>query len=283
MFVATLIIFSTIGFEYLSVDPVAHRVGMGYAMMNDGYSVHYNPAGLAFSTTTYYSASYLNYMGGTNFGLLAYERSQLGIAIRYFNSGTMKKTDEWGNEYGGFGAQFIDLNVGKGFIYKTVGLGFSAKIVYENIDTLYALGAGIDIGVLHTLAQPGIQIGLALKNAGFGIKSFINENETLPYEIDLGVIKQFGPGWFGLDLAKPALTGFGLRVGGGYTVTPLVTLKASYNTLLSSIQTGGGGLDFLAGLTGGLSVKAGKFCIDYSYSPYFDFGGGHRFSISMGG
>ena len=283
MSVVTFILFSTIGFEYLSVDPVAHRVGMGYGMMNDGYSVHYNPAGLAFSTTTSYSASYLNYMGGTNLGFLGYERSQLGIAIRYFNSGAMKKTDEWGNEQGNFGAHFIDLNLGKGFIYKTVGLGFSAKIVYENIDTLSSLGAGVDIGALYTLTQPGVQIGLALKNLGFGIKSFINEKETFPYEINLGFIKQFEPGWVGLDLVKPALTGFGLRLGGAYTVTSFVTLKASYNTLLSSIQTGGGGLDFLAGLTAGICVKAGKFSIDYSYSPYFDFGGGHRVSISMGG
>jgi hypothetical protein len=274
---------TTIGFEYLSVDPVAHRVGMGYALFGDGYSVNYNPGGLAFSFDTYYSVSYLNYFGGTHFGFLGYERNQLGVGIKYFYSGRMKKIDEFENEYGSFGVHFIDLNFGKGFFYKDIGLGISIKGVYANIDTLSSIGAGIDIGALYVLPEPEIQIGIAVKNIGSGIIPFIDEREIFPYEINIGGIKHFTYGWVGLDIVKPALTGFGLRIGGAYQITSIFALRASYNTLLSSIKTGSNGLEILAGLTIGFSVMANRLLIDYSYSPYFDLGGGHRISVGLGG
>jgi len=283
MSIIITVLVTTIGFEYLSVDPVAHRVGMGYGLFGDGYSVHYNPGGLAFSSNTYYSASYLNYFGGTHFGFLGYECKQIGVGIRYFYSGTMKKTDEVGSEYGSFGAHFIDVNFGKGFFYKDIGLGASIKGVYTNIDTLYSLGAGLDIGAIYILSEYEIQIGVAVKNIGYGVKPFIETKEIFPYEINLGAIKQFTQGWVGLDIVKPALTGFGLRIGGAYSVTQIFVLKASYNSLLSSIRTGSNGLDIIAGMTIGFAIKANRLLIDYAYSPYFDLGGGHRISISLGG
>lgn len=283
MSIIVSILVTTIGFEYLSMDPVAHRVGMGYALFGDGYSVHYNPGGLAFAWDTYYSASYLNYIAGTHFGYIGYERNQIGVGVRYLYSGSMKKTDEWGNEYGSFGAHFIDINLGKGFFYKDVGLGIALKGVYANIDTFYSLGAGIDIGALYIISEHEIQIGLAVKNIGYGIKPFIDNKEMFPYEITVGGSKQFAQGWVGLDIVKPALVNFGIRIGGAYSITPIFSLKASYNTLLSSMRTGSNGLDILAGLTAGFAVTVNQLFINYSYSPYFDLGGGHRISVSVGG
>ncbi|UCC12826.1 MAG: hypothetical protein JSW02_04700, partial [candidate division WOR-3 bacterium] len=273
-----LLLITTIGFEHMSVDPVAHRVGMGYAQFGDGYSVHYNPGGLAYGIGTFYSASYLNYIGGTHFGYIGYENNQVGVGIRYFNGGTIKRTDELGFEDGTFSVHFIDMTIGKGLFFNDIGLGIALKGVYARIDTLSAIGIGADIGGIYIIPDPEIQIGLAIKNIGTGVKAYIDENETLPYEINLGVTKQFADGWVGFDLVKPALMDFGIRIGGSFSVTPLFDLKASYNSLLSSIRTGNNGLDFLAGVTAGFALNTGRFCIDYSYSPYFDLGGCHRLS-----
>ncbi len=282
-FIVFLLVPNIIGYEYLSVDPVAHRVGMGYAQFGDGYNVHYNPAGLAYALGSYYSACYLNYIGDTHFGYLGYERGQVGVGFRYLNGGTMKKTDEFGAEYGSFGVHYIDINLGKGFFYKDVGLGFSIKGVYANIDTLYSLGVGVDVGALYVVPDPEIQVGLAIKNIGSGIKPFDESKESFPYEINVGVVKRFADGWLGLDMVKPALIGIGARFGGAYSVIPNFALKASYTTLLSSMKTGSSGFDFLAGLTVGFTLNTNKICVSYSYSPYFDLGGGHRISVSLGG
>lgn len=274
---------TTVGFEHLLVDPVAGRVGMGYAQIGDAYNVHYNPAGLSYTVAPQYTASYCRYIGGTHFGYLGFERDQFGIGVRYFNSGSMKKTDALGQEYGTFGVHFIDCTVGKGFFYHDFGIGISLKALYARIDTLYALGVGADVGVLYLFAEPEIQLGLAIKNLGTGVKAYIEETETFPYEVNVSAMKYLPFGWFGVDVVKPALMDVGLRVGGGYSVIPSLEVKASYSTLYSSMQTGSSGLDFLAGITIGFGVNMNAFSIDYSYAPYFDLGGGHRLSLSLGG
>jgi hypothetical protein len=281
MLVIVISLITTIGFEFLSVDPVAHRAGMGYALHGDGYDVHYNPGGLAFSDVTQYSISYLNYFGGTHFGYLGYARRQIGFGLRYFNSGSMKKVDELGQEYGTFGVQHIDVNFGKGFTYQDVGIGVALKAVYSSIDTLNALGVGVDIGAIYKIPDPGVQVGLSVRNIGYGITAYIESNEMFPYEITLSAAKVMDAGWVGVDLVKPALLDFGVRVGGAYYINSLLHLKASYSTLLSAIRAEG--LGFLAGLTVGMGVSKDKFLLSYSYSPYFDLGGGHRISISYGG
>ncbi len=281
MLVMIISLITTIGFEFLSVDPVAHRAGMGYALYGDGYDIHYNPGGLAFSDIRQYSVSYLNYFDGTHFGYLGYTRGQMGLGLRYFYSGSMKKVDELGQEYGTFGVHHIDINVGRGFVYKDIGIGVSLKGVYSSIDTLSALGIGADIGAIYRLTDPGIDLGLSVKNIGYGVKAYIESNEAFPYEITLSAIKTMDAGWFGLDLVKPALLDFGVRFGGAYYVNSLLHLKASYSTLLSAIRAEG--LGFLAGLTVGMGIQKDRLSFNYSYSPYFDLGGGHRISISFGG
>ncbi len=277
------LLLSATGFEYMMVDPVAHRVQMGYALGGDGYSTFYNPAGLAQTVGSYYSASYLNYIAGTHFGFLGYERDQTGIAVRYFNGGTMKKTDEFGNEFGTFGVHFIDVTVARGFQYKDVGLGLGIKGVYETIDSLSSMGVGIDLGALYVFEKADVQVGIAIKNIGVGVTAFIDSKESFPYEFTLGGIKNLPDGWFGIDIVKPALTGVGLKVGGAYALIPSLEIKASYTSLLSSLQTGSSGLDFLAGLTVGFAVYTNRIAVNYTYSPYFDLGGGHRISVSLGG
>jgi hypothetical protein len=281
MLVTIISLITTIGFEFLSVDPVAHRAGMGYALHSDGYDVHYNPGGLAFSDITQYSISYLNYFDGTHFGYLGYERRQIGVGVRYFYSGSMKKVDELGQEYGTFGVHHIDINVGKGFFFNDIGIGVSLKGVYSNIDTLNAFGIGADIGAIYMIPDPGVQLGFSVKNIGYSIKAFIESREAFPYEITLSAAKMLDAGWFGVDLVKPALLGFGVRIGGAYYVNSLLHLKASYSTLLSAIRAEG--LGFLAGFTVGMGIRKDRLLFDYSYSPYFDLGGGHRISISFGG
>ncbi|MGB3478631.1 MAG: hypothetical protein WBB67_05675 [bacterium] len=283
MLTLILLLTANIGFEHLLVDPIAHRVGMGYAQFGDGYSVSYNPAGLAYNYGSFYSTSYLSYIGDTHFGYLGYEKNQLGLGIKYFYGGQIKKTDEWGAEHGSFGVHFIDLNVGKGFFYRNVAIGVSIKAVYAKIDTLYSLGAGIDLGTMYLWEEPDVQVGFAVKNIGSGVKPFIETSEMFPYEVNVGGVKRFTDAWLGLDIVKPALMDFGIRIGGGYSVVPNLELKASYNTLLSSIRTESSGLEFLAGLTAGFSLRTKALCIDYTYSPYFDLGGCHRLSVSLGG
>lgn len=277
-----LLIITVTGFEYLLVDPVAERVGMGYALGGDGHNIHYNPAGMAINTAPTYSISYLNYIGGTHFGYLDYENNLLGAGLRYFYSGKMKKTDALGQELGDFSTNFIDLNIGKGYTMGNIILGVSGKIAYEQIDTLFSLGFGTDIGALYFLSQENIQLGLTVKNLGISVKPFINERESFPYELNLGTVRRFSTGWVGLDVVHSAFMNFGVRVGGEYMVNQLLSIRVSYNSLLAQMKTDNG-LDFITGITAGFGIKKGQIQINYSHSPYFALGQAHRLTIKLGG
>ncbi|MGQ9664851.1 MAG: PorV/PorQ family protein [bacterium] len=277
-----LLLITLTGFEYLLVDPVAERAGMGYALYGDGHNIYYNPAGIVLNTGTTYSISYLNYIGGTHFGYLDYESSLLGTGLRYFYSGKMKKTDALGQELGDFSTNFIDLNIGKGYTMGNIILGASGKIVYEQIDTLSSLGIGADIGALYFLTQKNIQFGLAVKNLGVSVKPFIKERETFPYEFNLGVVRRFYAGWIAMDITHSAFMNFGVRLGGEYSINQFFRIRASYNSLLSEIKTDNG-IDFIAGITFGFGVSKGKIQVNYSYSPYFALGQAHRLTLRIGG
>lgn len=277
-----LFLITITGFEYLLVDPVAIRAGLGYALCGDGHNIHYNPAGIVLNTGTTYSISYLNYIGGTHFGYLDYESNFMGVGLRYFYSGKMKKTDALGQEFGDFSTNFIDLNIGKGYTVGNIILGVSGKIAYEQIDTLFALGFGTDVGALYFLSQENIQLGLAVKNLGISVRPFIDEHESFPYELNLGAVRRFSAGWVGLDVVHSAFMNFGIRVGGEYSLNQSLSMRASYNSLLSQMKTDNG-LDFITGITVGFGVKEGQIQINYSYSPYFALGQAHRLTIRLGG
>ncbi len=276
------LLLADIGFEYMLVDPVAERVGMGYALYGDGHNIYYNPAGIVLNTGTSYSFSYLNYIAGTHFGYIDYENNKLGAGIRYFYSGKMKKTDALGQEFGTFSTNFIDLNVGRGFTISNILLGASGKVVYQLIDTLYSIGIGVDFGGLYLFEQNKIQVGIALKNLGMAVKPFINDKELLPYDINLGICYRLEKGWLGIDLVKPALMNPGVRIGSGFEFTDFLTFRISYTSLLSQIKTDSG-LDFLAGLTLGFGVRKSRINVNYSYTPYFNLGQAHRLTIKIGG
>ncbi len=275
-------LFMATGFEYLLIDPVAERAGMGYGLCGDGYSINYNPAGIVLTENPCYSISYLNYMCGTHFGYLGYERKEFGLGIKYFYSGRIKKTDALGSELGYFSANFIDANIGKAFYFKDFFVGASLKLGYEKIDTLFAGGLGVDIGCLYFLSAENIQIGLGLKNIGMTIKPFIDEKERFPYEINLGIVKRFEAGWVGLDLVKSELFNFVWRLGGKYEINPIFALKASYNSLFSQMKIGTG-IDFLTGIGIGFEITKAPLKINYFYTPFFTLGHGHRISIKLGG
>ncbi len=270
------------GFEYLLVDPIADRAGMGYALFGDGHNTYYNPAGLVLNTGTSYSISYMNYVGGTHFGYLDYESNLLGAGIRYFYGGKIKKTDATGQELGYFSTNFIDVNLGKGLVINNIIFGANGRIVYELIDTLYSLGLGTDIGMLYSLDQEKIEIGITMKHLGVSVKPFISEREYFPIEFGIGAAHRFDSGWIGIDLVRPALLSFGVRLGGEYKFSQMFALRASYNSTLSQTKTDTG-LDLFAGITIGFGVKKGDININYSYTPYFALGQAHRLTIRIGG
>ncbi len=282
MFIILLVV-QTVGFEFLSVDPVARRLQGGIGITGDGYELNYNPAALAFNERQISTISYFNYIGGTHFGQVGHKIKQFGVMAKYFNGGSLKHTDNMGNELqpATFGVNFIDLTVGAGFkFHSKFGLGADLKFQYERIDTFTALGMGMDAGAYYQVSER-IKTGSILKNLGYGIKPFIKEHEMLPFEFGIGGVIDWPKSSLFIDGYLPVVGKPNGRIGYEYWLVNQFSLKIGYNSKLLEVKTGEGAIDLIAGMNGGFGVKVGNFIFDYLITPYGELGLTHRLSLSF--
>ncbi len=279
--IAILLILQAVGFEFLSVDPVARRNQGGIGVLGDGYEIIYNPAALAWSESRISTISYFNYIGGTHFGQLGHQMKSIGIAAKYFNGGTLKRTDNMGNELSTFGVNFIDLAAGKAFATsEKFGLGAAVKFQYERIDTFTSLGGGIDIGSLYKINDK-INVGAVVKNLGVGIKPFIEEREMLPLEFGIGGVINWSKSNLFADIYIPIEGKPNVRIGYEDWLLENLALKGGFNSKLFEVKTATGPLDLITGFNLGIGLKIQSFCFDYLFTPYGELGFTHRISLSF--
>lgn len=281
--IAILLILQTVGFEFLSVDPVAGRNQGGLSILGDGYEIVYNPAGLAFNNDQISTISYFNYIGGTHFGQLSHEFRSIAATAKYFNGGSLKRTDNMGNELqpSTFGVNFIDLSAGKGFkLGEKFALGGSVKFQYERIDTFTALGAGLDFGSVFK-AKENINLAAVLKNIGYGIKPFISERELLPLEFGIGGSIAWSKSNLFVDGYVPVVGKPNLRLGYEYWWMENFATKIGFNTGLLEVKTGNEAINLITGMGLGLGFKLAPLRINYLFAPYAELGLTHRISISF--
>lgn len=165
---------------------------------NDISMAFINPALLTSETDKVLQLNYAYYLAGTMFGSAMYghnhNENYFAAGIHYLDYGQMEYADAMGNLMGGtFSAKDICVNLmyarqlGPHFrVGATVKPIFS---IYER-NTSFALGA--DVGGHFQTADSLFQMGLALRNIGWQLKSFYEEDygqhtEMLPLNLEFGM------------------------------------------------------------------------------------------------
>ncbi|RKX71045.1 hypothetical protein DRP53_02905 [candidate division WOR-3 bacterium] len=268
-------------FDFLKVDIPPERAalgGAGICRYDDGYTTIENPAGLSLCSLHIFSTSVVQYLAGTYFGLISYQYHPYGIAVEYFNSGSMKKTDEDGHELGTFMAQFLNAVLGRGLNLGKLKGGGAINFVYQRIDNYTSLAAAANGGVIYQ-SEP-FTIGAVVKLVGYEFKPYRETRDPLPLTFGFG----FGftrPRFGGyLDLEKPLEDPLLFSIGMWGEVCPHLRLLAGYNSKLGKIKTNST-LDFISGASLGVTLRIKKFRIGYSITPYADLGLSNRLSFSI--
>ena len=126
--------------------------------------------------------SYVNYFGDINLGFAGYSRtikeSSFATGIQFADYGTFVRSDETGTKSGEFAAKDIALNIAGGRVLhdSIFTLGVNLKTVYSYYDVYSGLAMAADIGgAYHNKKKNFIVTGL-IKNAGYQLKTFNNEN-----------------------------------------------------------------------------------------------------------
>jgi hypothetical protein len=280
----------TTGFDFLRITPTAREAAMGSAAVGSARG----PMGFWFSPAHALSAEspraqvgYLNYVAGIQTGSAAYSQpvgtdKGAGFGIVYLNSGSMKRTNEHGEELGTFGVSYANLNLsGAMRLGDALSVGVALQGLYGSIDTFFGLGLAGNVGATYKLPVEGLTAGLAVKNVGYQLKAFQSGRDPLPIDLGLGLGYEPNPALnLVLDVHKPIDNRINVRAGVEGWVADLLAVRAGYTTEGIDLQAGGGD-DILAGVTTGLGIRWHGYQLDYCFIPMVELGVAHRLSLAF--
>ena len=189
-------------FHFLSL-PASSRLnalgGENVAIADDDISMAFiNPALLTANTDKVLQLNYAYYLAGTMFGSAMYghnyEDNYFGAAIHYLDYGQMQYADEFGNLLGTtFTAKDFCLNL---MYARQLGpmfrVGATIKPIFSVYEAYTSFALGADVGGHFQTADSTFQMGLALRNIGWQLKSFYEDDfgqhtEMLPLNLELGL------------------------------------------------------------------------------------------------
>lgn len=156
----------------------------------------HNPALLGGEMDNMVNLNYMNYISDINAGSAIYTKAfkecgTWGVGATFFNYGNIKEYSDKNDYIGDVSAK--DIAVQGFFSYdlsdKWRG-GVSLKYLYSSMADYNSMGLGVDAGLSYYDADKKFSFGLAFKNIGAQLKSYYDERQKMPWDIQMGISKQ---------------------------------------------------------------------------------------------
>lgn len=189
-------------FHFLNL-PVSSRMnalgGENVAISDNDISMAFmNPSLLTAHTDKVLQLNYAYYLAGTMFGSVMYghnyKENYFAAGIHYLDYGKMQHADELGNLLGTtFTAKDICVNL---MYARQLGpmfrVGATLKPIFSVYESYTSFALGADVGGHFQTRDSALHIGLALRNIGWQLKAFHEEDygqhtEMLPLNLELGL------------------------------------------------------------------------------------------------
>ena len=160
---------------------------------NDLNLSYHNPALLNSNMNHDMVLNYVNYFTDVNYGYASYATNirNYGIfsgGIQYINYGKFIAADEKGIITGEFKAAEYAINlVYSRSIDSSFRAGINVKPIISTLEKYTSIGVAADIGIIYNKPQSLFTAALVIKNIGSQLKSYTNEKESLPFNIQLGI------------------------------------------------------------------------------------------------
>ncbi len=268
--------------EFLKVGLSARASAMGGAfgaVADDLGALEYNPAGLGLFNNSQFSAMYVSWLAGINFGSVAGAHvlpllGTVGGSISMLDVGEIEGSEKK------FSASSFLVRAGFGrAILDNFIVGASGKIIRESIANLDSTGGTVDGGCL-LVPYPGVTLGAALMNAGW-TSAFEDKSDALPLLAKFAGAFKTLEGEYGmvilaldLDWYLPPADLFYPAVGVEYWGGKYFALRAGYAYRDTDLNSEA------AGLSAGMGVRWEALRIDYAYAPFSVLGNTHRVTFN---
>jgi hypothetical protein len=240
----------------------------------------WNPAALATLEQPQVGAMHARWLQDLSYEWIGYARPvhpRLGVgsvSVAYFHMPSIQGVDEFDNPTGEF--KVYDMAVTFGLarpIAKGVSVGANAKLIRQNLATVSATGAAVDLGASATVA--GTTLGAVVQNLGPSL-SFDGAAYPLPSQVRFGMSRGF---WdsrvlFAADYNIPRDYYHDMRLGTEFNAHPNVSLRLGYRQELGAPTS-----DPATGLSYGLGLHFSQLQVDYAMTPSNDFDDVHRLSF----
>ena len=188
-------------FQFLQLPVSSHAAALGgdnVSIIEDDSELSYhNPALLTNASSRMLGFNYMNYLQRTNvlgagYTMSVGERSMLGFKAQHLDFGTMKNMDADGNILGDFSAKDMVLMGTYSFDFsdRLTG-GVSGKLIYSNYEQVYSLALGVNLGLNYYNPDYLLSLSLVARNLGGQVKTYDGIHEGLPFNLLVGVSKDF--------------------------------------------------------------------------------------------
>jgi hypothetical protein len=260
--------------EFLRLGVGARAPSIGDAMTAGAVgplALHYNPAGLGWTSKSEFDFMYQEMIQGIGHGTMGFampigRASGFGVGLTYLDYGTENRTTI--STVGGisavnagtFSGQDLAVALSYGSRIGPVAWGLTAKGISSRIAEVDAGAFAVDAGMVWRSRSTPFRLGLAVKNVGTELR-YDRQRESLPLLFRGGVGYTLLDGALGLhlDIEKTRAEAAYILGGAEYWVTPSIALRAGYDGRLGGV---GGGL------TAGAGFRVQSFHVDYGYTHF---------------
>lgn len=189
------------GYTFIKVPVSAHGAALGgenvSIVEDDAMLMFTNAAMLSNVSDKTFSLGYTSYIADSQLMSASFvkaigERGTLGIGAQVLNYGKMDETDDHGAVMGNFSAN--DINIQGSYAYMLNGYwsgAVTAKALMSNYGEYSSVAIGADLALNFYDEERGFSFSAVGRNLGGQIDALYDERQSLPFDLALGISKDF--------------------------------------------------------------------------------------------
>jgi len=190
-------------FAFLDLPTSARVASMGGNLVSiwddDLNLTSQNPALLNKSMSNTFNLNYVDYFSDIQFGNVNIAKSfpkygNFSAGFMYIDYGDFIRADNTGQQVGDFTASEIAFNIMWSMaIDSSFQFGANIKGINSTLETYFANGAALDLGLSYHNFSGLFTASFVLKNIGYQFHTYYSEGsrENLPFEIEAGFSKNY--------------------------------------------------------------------------------------------
>ena len=274
-------------YTFLRLPVSAHAAALGGDNItisdDDPTMIFHNPALISNTSDKSINLNFMTYMEGSKSASASFikawgERATWGVSAQYMDYGSMKETTIDNIEVGTFSAK--DIAIAGTFAYLLGNRwsgGITLRVISSSIAGYNSMAIATDLGLNYLDDERGWSISAVAKNLGGQVKAFQDTYEKIPFDLQVGVSKEFDAAPLRFSATFSRLNRWDtsfiqhLAIGADVFIGESVYIAAGYNFRRREemkISEGDSSSSHGAGLSIGAGLTLKRFKLGVAYAKY---------------